>query len=102
MKFKQRGIQKVNLNIRYLKPKIHHMKILLDHSNSVDIFGLCETFLNDSIDNSERKDRNKTNSNPLGKAGGILVYIAEHVNYIRRKDIESVETESVWLEISQE
>ena len=28
-----------------------------------------------------------------------MVYITEHVNYVRRKDIESIENESVWLEI---
>ena len=76
MEFKRRGIHIANLNIRHLKPKIDQMKILLDQSNSVDIFALCETFLHDSIDNSlvqingynfEIKYRNKTNSNPLGK-----------------------------------
>ena len=84
------------------------MKILLDQSNSIDIFRLCETFLNESIDDSsvqiigynfERKDRIQTSTNTSCKGGGILVYIAEHVNYVRRKDIESIETESVWLEI---
>ena len=85
VEIKHRIIHIANSNIRHHKPKIYHMKILLDHSNSVDFFGLCETFLNDSIDNSlvqingynfERKYRNKTNSNFLGKRGGILVYVA--------------------------
>ena len=108
LEFKRRGIHIANLNIRHLKPKIDQMKILLDQSNSIDIFGLCETFLNESIDDSsvqingynfERKDRIQTSTNTSCKGGGILVYIAEHVNYVRRKDIESIETESVWLEI---
>ena len=61
--------------------------------NSIDIFGLCETFLNDTIDNNlvhingykiERKDKHKTDSNPSGKGVGILIYIAEHINSLIR------------------
>ena len=64
--------------------------------------------MNESVDDSsaqingynfERKDRIQTSTNTSCKGGGILVYIAEHVNYVRRKDMESIETESVWLEI---
>ena len=84
------------------------MKVLLEQINSIDIFGLCETFVNDTIDNNlvhisgykfKRKDRHKTDSNPSGKGGGILIYVAEHINYSRRKGIESTDIESVWLEI---
>ena len=71
LKFNRRGIHIANLNIRHLKPKVDQMKILLDQSNSIDIFGLCKTFLNESIDNSsiqingyniERKDRIQTSA----------------------------------------
>ena len=108
LKFNRRGIHIANLNIRHLKPKVDQMKILLDQSNSIDIFGLCKTFLNESIDNSsiqingyniERKDGIQTSAKTLGKGGGIVVYIADHVNYERRKDLESSHTESVWVEI---
>ena len=29
------------------------MKILLNQANSIDIFGLCETFLNETVDNDQ-------------------------------------------------
>ena len=108
LKFNRRGIHIANLNIRHLKPKVDQMKILLDQSNSIDIFGLCKTFLNESIDNSsiqingyniERKDGIQTSAKKLGKGGGIVVNIADHVNYVRRNDLESSHTESVWVEI---
>ena len=41
----------------------------------------------------------QTFANALGKGDGILVCISDHVNYVRRKDMESSDTESVWLEI---
>ena len=103
--FKHRG---VHIAIRHLKPKVDNMKVLLDQNRSIYIFGLCETFLNDSIDNEqihingfkfERKDRLNTVAHPSGKGGGILMYVAEHIDYSRRKEIESTDIESMWIEI---
>ena len=63
---KTKGIHVANLNIRHLKPTIDELRIMLDLSNSIDIFEVCETFLNQSVDDStvhvkgyrfERKDR---------------------------------------------
>ena len=51
IKFKRRGIHFCNLNIRHLKPKIDEMKLLLYSSKSIDVFGVCETFLNTTVDN---------------------------------------------------
>ena len=106
--FKRRGTHIANLNIRHLKPKVDNMKILLNQANSIDIFGLCETFLNETVDNDqvhingfkfERKDRPNTVAHPSGKGGGILIYIAEHIDYSRHKEIESSDIESVWIEV---
>ena len=86
------------------------MKVLLDQNRSINIFGLCETFLNDSIDNEqihingfkfERKDRLSTVAHPSGKGGGILIYVAEHIDYARRKEIESTDIASIWIEIKK-
>ena len=55
------------------------MKILLDSANCIDIFGLCETFLNETVDDEV-----------LSMPG----YTFEH------KDLESQEIESVWIEIA--
>ena len=48
-KFDHRGIHIANVNIRHLKPKIDQIKIMLQGS-SIDIFGICETFLSKSDD----------------------------------------------------
>ena len=42
----------------------------------------------------ERKDR----LHKLG--GGLLVYIADHINLKRRNDIEIEDLESIWLQIT--
>ena len=42
--FKTKGLHVANLNIRHLKPKMDELRIMLDLSNCVDIFGVCETF----------------------------------------------------------
>ena len=84
------------------------MKVLLNQNRSINIFGLCETFLNDSVDNEqihihgfkfERKDRLNTVAHPSGKGGGILIYVAEHIDYSQQKEIESIYIESIWKEI---
>ena len=50
--FKSKGIHVANLYIRHLKPNIDELRIMLDLSNSIDIFGVCETFLNQLVDDS--------------------------------------------------
>ena len=86
------------------------MKVLLDQHRSIYIFGLCETFLNDSIENEqihingfkfERNNQLNTVAHPSGKGGGILIYVAEHIDYSRRKEIESTDIESTWIEIKK-
>ena len=63
----KRGIRIANLNICHILNKMDELKILLSDKRSVDILGVCETFLNDDIldalitaggFNFERKDRN--------------------------------------------
>ena len=65
-------------------------------------------FLNPNTDNSilnmkgyhiERKDRDQCHLITPDNGGGILVYIANHLNYTRRNDLESQNVESIWLEI---
>ncbi|XP_062610974.1 uncharacterized protein LOC134272825, partial [Saccostrea cucullata] len=69
----------------------------------MDELGLCETFLQDHISDSdlsidgyvlERKDR----QNKAG--GGIVIYISNDLSYKRRKDLEISNIETIWLEIN--
>ena len=84
------------------------LRIMLDVSNCVDIFGACETFLNKSFEDSTvhvdgyNFERNCRQENPLcvdSKGAGVLIYLADHINYSRRQDIESQDIESIWIEI---
>ena len=72
------------------------------------MFGICETFLNQTVEDKilkitgyqfERKDRENCTTSDKTHGGGIIIYIAEHINYIRRYDLESADIESVWLEV---
>ena len=47
----------------------------------------------------EKKDRPNTVAHPSGKGGGIVIYISEHIDYSRHKEIESSDLESVWIEV---
>ena len=107
MQFNQRGIHITNMNIRHLKRKLDDMKILLDSGNCIDVFGLCETFLTETVDNDilsisgytfECKERWETNSSS-NKGGRILIYLNNNMNYNRRKDIDCNTKEYVWVKI---
>ena len=88
-----------NLNIRHLKPKIDDLKIILSPEKCIDVFGICETFLNPAIDDIsinvqgykiERKDRYESANAVTVKGGGVLIYVADHVDYERRIDLEQL------------
>ena len=91
------------------KPKLDKIKLLLNSSSKLDILGLCETFPDENTDdnilqmdgfNFERKDRAALRQGTLNtkRGGDVVVYIADHIRYKRRNDLESSEIESIWLE----
>ena len=98
----KRGLRISNINICHLLNKIDEINLLLNAQQSVEILGICETFLDSETPdellklngfNLERRDR-------VGKAGGgIIVYLSETINYKRRQDLESCDIETIWLEI---
>ena len=52
--------------------------------------------------NFEHKDRAALRQDALNtkRGGGVVVYIADHIKYKRRNDLESSENKSIWLEIN--
>jgi len=91
----------MHLNIHYFYPKFDEIKYLVDQNKELDILGFCETFLNDHFEDNEfhlqnfqmfRKDRNS-------HGGGILVYVKSGIPCWRRKDLESDNMETLWIEI---
>ena len=106
-KFSRRGVHIANFNIRHVKPKLDQVKIMLQGS-AVDIFGVCETFLNKAINDEtlhvngfthERKDREDCSEISSNNGGGILIYLREGLDYVRRNDIETSDVESIWIEV---
>ena len=97
------GLHVANVNICHIKPKLDEIKLLLSSSTKVDILGLCETFLDDKPDDDtlriqgfsfERKDRSLLKQGTLHTkrgGGGVVVYIADHIKYKRRSDLETSE-----------
>ena len=101
--FQHRGIHLANLNISNIRPKLDELKIL-------DILGVCETFLNKSIDETllhidrfsfERKDMDTRNEIEANNGGGVMIYILilDKIDYKRRFDLETPDVESIWVEI---
>jgi hypothetical protein len=43
----------MHLNINYLIPKFEEIKMLLNEHKEIEIFGISETFLNDSFSDKE-------------------------------------------------
>ena len=74
----------------------------------IDIFGICETFLNKTDDDKivningfthERKDRDSCADIQINNGGGILIYVRDQLHYVRRLDLESSDIESIWIEV---
>ena len=88
------------------------MKILLSKLNEIDIGGWGEggeTFVNKAIDGTllhignytfERKDRDTCNQIETHIGGGVLTYINDKINYSRIFDLETLDVESIWIEIN--
>ncbi|KAK3103380.1 hypothetical protein FSP39_018833 [Pinctada imbricata] len=97
-----RGLRIGNLNVCHVLPKLDEIKLMIKSSCSVNILGLCETFLNESVHNDflnidgfvfERKDRDG------GSGGGLLLYVCNDFNFKRRYDLETQNIETIWAEI---
>ena len=96
------GLRICHLNIRSIYNKIDEIRFIVTASE-IDVFCLSESWLDDSIQDSEinipgyaieRRDRNRT-------GGGVVMYIKDSIRYKPRPDIESASriVENVWIEI---
>lgn len=90
--YEDKGLKCAFLNIRHLLGKLDQLRICMDY-HKPDIFGMCETFLNDQTNDgfiqtngylSERRDRIGRNG------GGIFCYLSENLNCKRRKILKLI------------
>lgn len=98
--FSSRGLHILHLNVRSLIHKMDEIRLLFA-SNKVGIISFSETWLDNSINDSEieienyvviRKDRNRN-------GGGVCVYIRSDICYNVRTDLDHAHIEAVWLDI---
>ena len=97
------GLTICHQNICGLSRKIDSLHVLLDSHKGIHILGLGETHLYDDVYDNEieiagyklfRKDRSGNNY------GGIVVYLRDTINAIRRIDLEIESIEAIWVEIT--
>lgn len=98
--FNKRGIHIIHSNVRSLLPSIDELRHFVS-VNKPHIIGISETWLDDSILDSEislagykveRKDRNRS-------GGGVATYISNTITSNRRSDIEDNNIEMVCIDI---
>ena len=94
------GLKVAHINVRSLCSKIDEIQYLVTNS-AVDIFCVCETWLDDTVTNSEvhidgytvlRKDRNRN-------GGGVAMYVKNGIDFQTRDDLTQYDIESVWIEV---
>ena len=97
---KKKGLHFIHLNVRSLIPKLDEIKLLLLKRN-ITVLALSETWLNDSVSDSEidihgyvvvRKDRNR-------HGGGVCLYVNCSIAFNPRTDLNIHDLESVWIEL---
>ena len=79
---KDKGLRTSHINVCSLLGKIDEIRLIV-LSSDIDIFGISETHLNETIDDSEikipgyeieRRDRS------TGRGGGVILYIKSSIN----------------------
>ena len=91
-----------HLNINSVKNKFHEIQDILN-DNLIDIFGLCETKLDDTFSNSEFKVQDyschRNDRNIYG--GGLMFYVRSSIPHRRRNDCCVMSgTETLVIEIT--
>ena len=98
---RQEGLKVCHININHIINKIDEISHIL-FSNNLDIFGVSESRLNVNNNDdeiqipgyfAERRDSSFINHT------GLCIYIKCDIRYTRRKDLESDEVESLWIEL---
>ena len=96
----QKGLKFMLLNIRSLVNKLDSLSHLLS-KNKIDVLCLNETFCDDSVTDNElhmegltieRNDRTRS-------GGGVAIYIAHNLQYVRRKEFESPDLELICIQL---
>ena len=91
----------MHLNIHHLFRKFDEIKHYLDNNNTIDILGLGETFLNEKFSDNEFKlhDYQFFCRDRSSNGGGIVLYVKNSCPCIVRDDLQTENTEGMWIEV---
>lgn len=99
----QKGLKITHVNIQSITNKIDHVNLLL-HNNNIDVLCLTETWLSDSIDDSELKINNysfcRLDRLNDKSHGGILCYVKDGISFKQNTDLYVSDVEALWIEIN--
>ena len=99
-----KGLKICHWNSRGLYSKMTDIKMLLSQpGKECDILGISESWLHDHLDTEVevpgytlvRKDRSDGK-----KGGGVVIYLKGTMVYTRRKDLEYIQDEFIWIELT--
>ena len=98
--FCKKGLHFLHLNARSLLPKLVEIKTLALQSNAA-VIGISETWLDDSISDSEIEIPNyavlRTDRNRGG--GGVCMYIRKNLSFNHRQDLQNDQLEVVFADL---
>ena len=109
-----KGLALAHLNIRSIWKKLDSIKIALDQQFQIDVLGISETWLTESIQENLttinnydciRADRkwNDVNTNYIKKGGGICMYINKNLKYtthvLDKFNISCRDVECQWVKL---
>jgi exonuclease III len=94
------GLKIASLNIRRLLNKVDEIQCLLMECK-FDIFGICETFLDDEICCNEYKINgyNVITKSRNRHGGGVLLYIKDTVKFEELTNVNRSDIESLWIHV---
>ena len=97
----QEGLRICQININHIINKIDEISHIL-FSNNLDIFGVSESRLNDNNNDDEIQILGffaECRDSSFIHHTGLCVYIKSDIQYTRKKDLESDDVESLWIEL---
>lgn len=99
--YQKKGLHIAHLNIHYLYPKLDEIRHICSEHPELDVLCICETFLSEQFCDSELKIDNYDmyRRDRQSNGGGQVIYVKQSIHCVRRHDIESVDIETMILEI---
>ena len=99
-----RGLKIAHLNVRSLRNKLDLISFELVNKKLFDVLTFSETWLDESISDSEVKLDGYNmfrRDGPGNCQGGVLIYLRDNLPGKVREDLNNVENECLWVEVNR-